>query len=188
MKKIDLSSSPAPSPPPRKIESSNSNGPTPKIQKQISNESVDHGNLFDDVFEEEEHMLSYNRFAGLGHIFMLICSYQVRHFTQPLRARAVRVMTRTSEDVRQILTTRIAEYVFGPPPKSECTARPEELSTTPLPLVCSRVAPPILVAAVNAMLSGRSVRVVVVVNRLYKSCVVTLTNVNHCKHTHRYCS
>ena len=146
-----------------------------------------------DVFEEEEeeveeHMLNYNRFAGLGHIFRLICSYQVRHFTQPLRARAVRVMTRTSEDVRQILTTRIAEYVFGPPPKSECTARPEELSTTPLPLVCSRVAPPILVAAVNAMLSGRSVRVVVVVNRLYKSCVVTLTNVNHCKHTHRYCS
>ena len=54
MKKIDLSSSPAPSPPPRKIESNNSNGPKPKIQKQISNESVDHGNLFDDVFEEEE--------------------------------------------------------------------------------------------------------------------------------------
>ena len=113
-----------------------------------------------DVFEEEEHMLSYNRFAGLGHIFMLICSYQVRHFTQPLRARAIRVMTRTSEDVRHILTTRIAEYVFGPPPKSECTARPKELLHSPLPLVCSRVAPPILAAAANAMLSGRSVRIV----------------------------
>tara|TARA_B100000161_G_scaffold220762_1_gene166044 strand:- start:95 stop:400 length:306 start_codon:yes stop_codon:yes gene_type:complete len=54
MKKIDLStSSPASSPSPPSRESIESNN-TPRIQKQISNESVDHGNLFGDLFEEEE--------------------------------------------------------------------------------------------------------------------------------------
>jgi hypothetical protein len=106
---------------------------------------------------QQQHMLSYNRFVGLGHVFRLICTYQIRHFTQPLRARSVRVMKKASENVREILTKRISEYILGPPPKLECTARPKEMLCTPLPLVCTRVAPPILVAATNAILSGRSV-------------------------------